>query len=62
VPIKVSETPNQDSQYDRAKDDQKERDVRYLEELIISKRGEAKPNDHLLGVLQEEKDAGDQDH
>jgi cytochrome P450 len=62
VPIEVSETPNQNSQYDRAKNNQKERNVRYLEELIISKRGEAKPNDNLLRVLQEEKNADDQDH
>jgi cytochrome P450 len=60
--IEVSQTPNQNSQQDRAEDNQKERDFRYLEELIIRKRGEAKPNDDLLRVLQEEKDADDQDH
>jgi len=62
VSIKAAQTSNQNAQQDRAKDNQKERNFRYLKELIIRKRGETKPNDNLLRVLQEEKDADDQDH
>ena len=60
--IEVSQTPNQNSQHDRAEDHQKKGNFRYLEKLIICNRGEAKPNDNLLRVLQEEKDADDQDY
>ena len=59
--IKVSQTPDQNSQQDRTEDDQKERNFSYLKKLIIGERGEAKPNHNLLRVLQEEKDADDQD-
>jgi len=61
MPIKVTDTPNQNPQEDGAEDDQKERKSRYFP-LIIPYGIETESENNLILVLYREEDDQDKDH